>query len=460
MLTQSESVSKVEFFVILSYVLLVTFLSVMRQSIFIYLEALFVLIAVLVTVLSPRKYGFVCLCIISVTIFGNFVAPMDNELRFESNYPSLHTLSIFGGLKVIDLALFILSFSFIIKFILGNLAVGINKYFISLIFLVVFSSVVVFFKQNEYVFDFGFMLFIIRGLLLFFVFYIIASDLKKFQIIFLLKTAISTCICLMIFAHLFHAENPMVRTLLGFNVTVAFAGDEYGSIGILIAAILVLDKNQRRYCFYIALICFLLAIFAGRKSAIPYFFFVGLMIFFNSENNIGKLKKSLILSEHIYITIALLCIKALDFLPLNLAFHESLGILNPTIDSLNRMFRDDFLTFIIGIGPFFKYPLYGLDIVFDHPFAFGGDAGELYKIKLWFFPFDRAILNFGFIIPVLFTIKMIFFSKNTSSVFYIILYSTYLLFFNAVSIIMCVSLAFAHAAIKIKKQKDSDFNTY
>lgn len=447
---QNKSVSNVEFILVYSYIILVTFFSVMRLPVFVYIESLFVLLAVIITALSPKKYSFICLCIISVTVFGNFVAPMDNELRFVSDFPSIHTLSLFGELKAMDLVLLVLAINFICRFLFGNLVIGINKYFIMFFALVVITSAVQIFNQSEYVFDFGFMLFIIRGLLLFFVFYILAGDLKHYQIMFLLKVVITTCICLMLFAHFFHAANPMVRSLFGFDVTVAFAGDEYGSIGILLAAILALDKNQKRYCFYIVLVCFLLAIFAGRKSAIPYFFFVVLMVVFNNENTIGKFKKSLIMSEHVYIIIALLFIKSLDFLPLNLAFHESLGILNPTINSFNRMYQENFLTFFMGIGPFFKYPLYGLSSAFDHPFAFGGDAGGLYKIKLWFFPFDRALLNFGFIIPVLFVIKMIFLSKHTSSFFYIVLYSTYLLFFNAVSITMCVSLAFAYAAIKVK----------
>ena len=456
----NESIPNVLRFFVFTYIILITFFSVMRQSVFIYIEALFVLAAVVISIVSPKKYSFVGLCIISVTIFGNFVAPMDNELRFESDYPSIHTLSFFVGFKVIDLFLLMLSFSFVFRFLSGSLVVSINKYFIMILFLVVLNSMILILKQSEFIFDLGFMLFIVRGLLLFFVFYVLTSNLRKCELVFLLKTAILTCVCLMLFAHLFHAANPMVRNLFGFNVTVAFAGDEYGSIGILIAAILILDKKQKRYCFYIVLVCFLLAIFAGRKSAIPYFFFVVLMIMFDSKKTIGKLKKSLLISEHLYITIALLFIKSLDFLPLNLAFHESLGILNPTIDSLYKMSQEDFLTVIMGIGPFFKYPLYGLASAFDHPFAFGGDAGQLYKIKLWFFPFDRAVLNLGVVIPMLFVIKVMFFSKYTSSVFYIILYSTYLLFFNAVSIIMCVSLAFAYAAIKIKNDNDVNLNTY
>lgn len=451
LLSQSESISKVEATLFFSYALLITFFSVMRQPVFVYIEALIIIFAVIIAVISPNRYRFFGLCVVSITIFGNFVAPMDNALRFESDYPSLHTLSLFGSIKVIDVVLCILVFVFFLKFTLGTLVVNINKYFVFFCFLAFLSSAIVVFGAYEFIFDFGFMLFVIRGLLIFFVFFVLARELKNYQIIFLLKSVILTCIFLMLFAHIFHAENPMERNLFGFDVTVAFAGDEYGSIGILLAAVLVLDKNQKRFCFYVILICFFLALFAGRKSAIPYFFFVSLMVWFDSEANIGKIKKSLILSEHVYITIALLFIKALDILPLNLAFHESLGILNPTIDSLSRIFQENYLSIIIGIGPFFKYPLYGLDVVFDHPFAFGGDAGSLYKIKLWFFPFDRAVLNLGIFVPLLFAIKIIFFSKAKSSVFYIILYSSYLLFFNAVSIIMCVSLAFAYAAIKNSK---------
>ena len=361
---------------------------------------------------------------------------------------------MFGGFKTIDLMLVILGVVIFLKVISGTVFIPVNKYLIILLIFIVLGFWFDFTGQNSLIYDVKYMFFVVRGLVLFFVFYALLGMLDKVQVKFILKLTIFTCISLMLFAHAIHAENPMQRELFGFNVTVAFAGDEYGSIGILLAAILLLDIRSKKFCYFVILACFVLAMFAGRKASVSYFFFVLIMVFLSKggSNRLGLSQKTIMLSEHLYITIGLLVIKGLDYLPLNLAFYESMGILDPTLNSLGQLFNSDWIFYLLGVGPFTKYPLWGLDSIFDHPFAFGGDAGELYKIKLWFFPFDRAFLNFGFIIPCMFIIKNLFFEKHSSASFYISLYGSYLFFFNAVSVVMCISLSLAFAAIRVENK--------
>lgn len=449
-----ESSQKIFLFI---YLIIVTFFSVLRVNELIYLEVAVVMFATIIIILNIKRYYFFSLTILCISFLGNFVAPMDNELRFDSSYPSIHTLPLLGSIKAIDFVILLLALSFAVKYFIGKIQIEVKIFFLILLSFMMSSLLYVTISDVDLVFDTGFMLFVTRGIILFFIFNNLLRSLAKSELIMLVKLVIYTCISLMIFAHLIHSGNPMQRELFGFNVTVAFAGDEYGSIGILLASILLLDSSKKKFCYFIVLVCFILAIIAGRKSAVPYFFFVSMMIYFSAGYNssIGFIKKSLLLTEHLYITFALFFIIALDFLPLNLAFSESIGILKPTITSLSTLFNEHSGLYVFGIGPFFKYPLLGLDSVFDHPFAFGSDAGELYKIKLWFFPFDRAILNFGLIIPMLFVLYIVFLKKYSSMNFYILLYGANLFFFNAISIIMCFSLAIGFAAISLSIKDNS-----
>lgn len=437
-----------------AYIVIVTFFSVLRNSGLIYIESIIVILCSLSLFSNSKSIIFVALSILLITFFGNFVAPMDNTLRFDSDYPSLHTLSMFGGFKTIDLMMVILGVVIFLKVISRAVVVPVNISFVVLLIFLVLGFCFASIGQSSLVYDVKYMFFVLRGLLLFFAIYVLLGTLDKVQLKFILRLAIFTCISLMFFAHVIHAETPMRRELFGFNVIVAFAGDEYGSIGVLLAAILLLDIRDKKFCYFVILACFVLAIFAGRKASVPYFFFVLLMVFFShsKSDTLALPQKAIILSEHLYITLGLLVIKALDYLPLNLAFYESMGILDPTLDSLGQLFNSDWKFYLLGIGPFTKYPLWGLNSLFDHPFAFGLDAGELYKIKLWFFPFERAFLNFGFFIPCVFIIKKLFLEKHSSASFYISLYGFYLFFFNAVSVVMCLSLSLAFAAMNVENK--------
>ncbi|MDH0351904.1 hypothetical protein [Aeromonas caviae] len=435
-----------------SYMIMVAFFSVLREQTLVYFEMVVIFFATVYLIITPKWKSFFPISILVISFLGNFVAPMDNSARFDSDYPSLHTLSMFSGIKCIDLVVLFMGGGAFFKVFNGDSHFPIKKSVLIILLFMVFSSLFIVTFIGDFVYDIVYMLFILRCLMLSLVFYVYLCDLSKYELLFLTKLAISTCISLMFFAHIIHASNPMQRELFGFNVTVAFAGDEYGSVGLLLAALLLIGHNEKRFCYAIVAICFCLAIFAGRKSAVPYFFFVVLMVFFyDNRAKFGFSKKFMLLSEHIYISIALLFISGLDYAPLNIAFHESIGILKPTISSLEYFFQNNALYYLFGIGPFTKYPLIGLDPSFDHPFAFGADAGELYKIKLWFFPFERSLLNFGGLFPCLFLLRLFFFEKHTSASFYISLYAIYLLFLNPVSIVMCISLAIAFAAKRIKR---------
>ncbi|WP_037459079.1 hypothetical protein [Shewanella sp. HN-41] len=86
---------------------------------------------------------------------------------------------------------------------------------------------------------------------------------------------------------LFPSEHVIQREIFGFQWKIFFAGDEYLFFGVMTACILTLvssrsdiDKKKERHKLFICCsIALLLALISQRKGAIPYFFFVGLVMY-------------------------------------------------------------------------------------------------------------------------------------------------------------------------------------
>ena len=241
--------------------------------------------------------------------------------------------------------------------------------------------------------------------------------------------------------------SSMEREIFGIPLTVAFAGDEYNTLGLLFAACLLLGGLSRRKIGYLALAALLLALIAGRKASLPYFFFVYAMLWLQGRRNSRFLPVLLLSAESFAPWIVLILLIGVENVFIQLAFAESFGILDPTIASLKHLFAENPLYALFGIGPFSKYPLIGLSPMFDHPFAFGGQAGDLYKIKLWFFPFDRLFLNAGLVGLAALLAFMNHIKKYPPAIIYIYLYSVYFFSLNLMSTVMISSLAIAWAAI-------------
>jgi hypothetical protein len=244
------------------------------------------------------------------------------------------------------------------------------------------------------------------------------------------------------------------RELFGIPLKVAFAGDEYSSLGLLVAALLLLSRDYNfRYNVFVISIAFFLALLSGRKAAIPYFLFCYYLILFTKKENTTK-RNIILLFEHIFALVGVSFIIWLNNPVLILSVHESIGILDSTLDSLAQISINNILYLINGIGPLTKYPLINIDFIYDHQYSFGADFGELYKTKLWFMPFGRLFLNYGLIgiiIAIYYLISSI--NKKNLAESYIYIYLLYFLTLEMVSIIYIFSIALAYISIITSKNK-------
>ena len=427
-----------------------TFLSVLREPALVYVQ---ILLYILIAIFGNRKLAAVALIAV---VYGSYSAPMDNELRFSGEYPSIHTMKILGPLKGIDIVLAILAMVNINR--LNHLLRKLNQSRVLMLTGALFLSLggtIIYQLSHPDTVDVQYLLFITRGLLFFMIAATALSGLSRDDLSRIINYAIFACLFLMLLSHLFPPQYVLSRELFGLNLKVVFAGDEYNSMGILIASLLVLNPKYKMVKAYA--ICFFalaLALLAGRKAAVIYFAIVLLMIFSESLKNNSNLKWFLQLE--FFAPIILLYIVASSNMDiLKLAFIESLGILEPTVDSLVNIWQSSFINSVIGIGPFSKYPLDGIDPIFDHPFSFGDQANELYKIKLWFFPYERAVLNFGLTFGLIYLYFLILLRKSAPARFYIVGWLFYFFVLNPVSNLGILSLALGYSAIQFLDKSKS-----
>jgi hypothetical protein len=431
---------------------ILSLLSILRDPAFVYVQTL---IYIVIAVFGNRKWAVVGLIAV---VYGSYSAPMDNELRFSGEYPSIHTMKILGPLKGIDVILAVLATISLKRFhyLIRKINEKNSLIFIGALFIGLFGTAVYQLPQQDS-FDAQYALFITRGILFFLIATTALSGLSLNDLSDLINYAIFTCLILMFLSHLFPPQNVLSRELFGLNLNVVFAGDEYNSIGLLIAALLILNpRNQFKKAYVICFFALALALLAGRKAALLYFAIVVIMIFSESIKRNSNIKW-LFQLEFLAPIVLLVVISNSSLDILKLAFIESLAILEPTIDSLVGVWSDNNFSGIIGIGPFSKYPLIGIDPLFDHPFSFGDQAGELYKIKLWFFPYERAFLNFGIVFGIVYLGFLIYQRKSRPAHFYIAGWLLYFFALNPVSSLGILSLALGYSAIQQMKKSQSVF---
>ena len=427
-------------------------LSVLRQPALVYVQIILFIICALS---GNRKLSVIALIAV---VYGSYSAPMDNELRFAVEYPSIHTMAIFGPLKGIDIIL-----ATMVIFNVKRLNHLLRK--INLLNALLFGGALILGLMSTGIYqlahpntvDVQYFLYITRGLLFFMIAVSALSSLSRQSLLIVINCAIFSCLILMLLSHIFPPENFLSRELFGLNLKVVFAGDEYGTIGILIASLLLVNPKYKMTNAYA--ICFLaltLALLAGRKSAIGYFSFVSIMIFAEKVKNSSSLKWFLQL-EFIAPFLVLTIVASSNADILRALFVEPLGIFQATIDSIGDIWQSSYISSVIGIGPFSKYPLYGINPIFDHQFSFGQQAAELYKIKLWFIPYERAFLNFGLASCFIYLFFILSARKSRPACFYITSWLLYFLLLNPVSSLTILSLALGYSAIKISSESQHDF---
>ena len=249
------------------FVIFITaFLSILREPALVYVQTV---LYILFAVCGNRKWSAVGLIAV---VYGSYSAPMDNELRFSGEYPSIHIMKILGPLKGIDVILATLAIFNLkrLNYLLKKMNAANTLIFIGASFFW-FLGTVVYQLSHSDSFDVQYALYITRGILFFIVAATSLGALSHSDLSKTINYAIFACLILMLLSHLFPPQNVLSRELFGVKLNVVFAGDEYASIGILIAALLVLHpKNEFKKAYLICFFALSLALLAGRKAAIVY----------------------------------------------------------------------------------------------------------------------------------------------------------------------------------------------
>ncbi len=425
-------------------------LSVVRDELAVYIQ-----IAICLFVFLFSRSGLKVMLAVVAVVYGSYIAPMDNESRYGGLFPSIHTLSIFGALKGIDLILlFLCVYSLrLLRFdrhsvnrdrIFGVLAVCVLSVLASTVYLVDYADA----------FDFSVFLFVLRGCILWSCLFLNLSRLSRSEISRIAYMAICTCVILMILSILFPTKSPLTRDLFGYTTVVAFAGDEYNTIGLLSAAVLIIGLIPHSKLFLINAICLILSLLAGRKASVSYFIYVFLLIL-SSRYDGFRVWKWMLSSEHFSTFFGLFWLSSFGGSGLTEMFIEPLGIFQSTIQAVGFLWDSTPVSAIIGIGPFSKYKMLEIDTAFDHQFSFGKDAGEVFRFKLWFLPFDRAFINFG-VLSVVYILSVFWNSiRRSPAEFYMALWTTYFVLLVPCSTNMILSLAIAWSAASIKNRNQN-----
>jgi hypothetical protein len=406
--------------------------SAAKDSSFILLELVILIFGFLF--FGRERFFFLILAL----IFSNYYAPMDNELRLSSNYPSFHTLSL-NGIKPIDIlvvlttikvfwieresfSLNILKSMALIAFLGYSLILGALYY--------VFSGVSI---------DFSIALYLIRQLLIFLSIFFLARKLNFATIKFAINFSLIALILLSSVSFLFPNQNSLVREIYGVYFNVAIAGDEYIGIGLLSILLLQMGDSKKKILL-LASIGLFFAVLAARKSGIVFYFIIYFVIFFNGSKRPG-FKRYVPFLEHFYVVpLIVLTFFSSNFPLLNILFSESFGLLEATYSSVKTLMSDYDLWFF-GIGPLSKYEITGLLDLYDHTFSFGAEAGNAYRYKMWFLPFDRYFLNYGAIGIIILLYALYKYRNYSLAVNYLMFYMLILIGQSTISITLATVLA-------------------
>lgn len=337
------------------------------------------------------------LFIIIAILCTHLYAIPDFTYRFAaSEYPSIYTRAI-GGIKLIDIFTVVL-------FLFSILHLKKLKFLLSLgyfPFILLISSFFGFLFFTSLSFDYQMLFFIARSYMLIIIFFLQTVSIEKDEIIVLSKIAIFSWITKMFFSIVFVHPNPLYREIFGIKGIIYFAGDEYLSLGIYVCSILILMQKETikyKYFVFTLLFAFILALIAQRKSSVPYFIllFILLWIEHRDKHKFFKLFNfSLVINEWAAFLFIYIVVMQINSPLLKLAFLEMANLVNSTIESLKHLWNTNIIESLFGITPIGKYEIRNLPIEFDHEMAFGKEVGQKFRYMIWGLPFGRILLNIG-----------------------------------------------------------------
>lgn len=359
----------------------------------------FQLILFAVTIIFDRKISFNTILLLATILCTHHYVVPDYVWRFNSSeYPSIYTRA-YVGIKLLDILVVLLFIVSVPLFIRRNvLKIFYIKGLPTILFLLAFLG---FNYLNNDHFALEQFLFIIRSYILFISIFILCLNFSTQQYYNLSRLIIFCWIIKMTFAILIPHPHPLWRSILGLDGAIFFAGDEYLTIPYYLS-ILILTNNRiefktiKKCILYI----FILTMISQRKGAIPVLIgFYLIVLFYQNKNRIGiLLMKVYYVFNAIFIYIFLYNVPYIFSDPLIiLAFDEYSNFAHVAIDSLKELYNTDIYNFLCGITPFGKYEIVNLPSYMDHEMSFGKEVGEAFRYQFWSFPFDRCILNTGFI---------------------------------------------------------------
>jgi len=279
-------------------------------------------------------------------------------------------------------------------------------------------------------------LFLARSILFTLSIYLLVSQLESKQVSQLAYIAIIAWTAKMFFSIIFVADHPMYRQVFGMDGIIYFAGDEYLSLGVYVASIIVLsrlagDTRSVKWALLFLLMstALFLSLLAQRKGAPSYFLIVFLMMAIE-RYNIKSMKLPLnlliLLSPWATFLFLLIILPQADVL-IRAAFFEYSNLLDSALSSLYHLAQTRPHNAFLGIGPAGMYEIINLHSINDHQTSFGKEVGERYRYAIWSIPYTRLILNvgaLGFVLAVVYLISAI---RMPVASFY--LYSAALIFF-------------------------------
>lgn len=369
------------------------FLSSLRMP---FLPEIQILLVLLLIMIYGGVKKTVLFIIIIILCTHHYVIP-DFSIRFDAaDYPSIYTRTIIG-IRLIDFFAIILFF-----FSIPHLKK--TKYMLRMgffPFILLISSFFGFLSFTSLSFDYQMLLFIARSYLLIAIFFLQTLNLERNDIIELSKIAIFSWITKMFLSIIFVHPNPLYREILGIKGIIFFAGDEYLTLGAYTCCILILTQRssiEYKKIFYTLLFAFILTLIAQRKSSIPYFTLIFLMLWIEYKNKPKYFKffnLGLIINEWAAFLFILVIVLQLDSPLVRLAFLEMANLTETTMESLRNIWKTNIIESLLGITPIGKYEIRNLLPEFDHSMAFGKEVGQKFRYMIWGLPFGRVLLNIG-----------------------------------------------------------------
>lgn len=386
----------------------------------------------------PGKFAFV---VISVLCSHHYVIP-DALFRFSSeNYPSIYTKS-YASFKLLD-GIVVVCAMYSGRWIPSlKRLIDLRKFPSLLIFFSFFGLLYI--DHTRFAFDSFF--FIARSVLLTLSVYLIASRLSNFDMISICKLAVVAWISKMLFSIIIPHDNPLYRTIFGFEGIIYFAGDEYLSLGFYAASLILLYSSsglrpERFFLIGSMLLALILALLAQRKGAVPYFFIVFFLFFlsFRIKSMLWDrfFNFALIINLFAAFVFVSLIVPMLDDLT-KLAFLEYSALSQSALSSVLAL---NPLEFWCGVSAFGKYELLDLPEAFDHSMSFGKEVGQQFRYQLWTIPGGRLILNVGMMGGLYFALYVLYAGIRFSSVvFYQLLGVSSVFYLSSISPVSALAM--------------------